>query len=138
MTAEMVKQPWQAALHELYHRSAIDPEFRALCLKDARAAIQRLGEFELPVDFQIRFVEKISELVLPLPPVNGQLELEELDAIAGGAVNVGTGWVPTGTVYMPYGYGYPYTGPSVWPPVDPHTASGLPPLIPPGGPPPGY
>jgi len=137
MTAETQKQPWQAALPALYHRSATDADFRALCLKDARAALQQLGDFELPHDFKLRFADKIEEIVLPLPPANGQLALEELEAVAGGAVNVGTGYGNTNTIYMPYGYP-PYGTPSVWPPVDPNTASGLPPLIRPGGPPPGY
>lgn len=133
------KHPWQAALPILYHRSATDADFRALCLKDARAAIQQLGDFDVPSDVKLRFVEKVDELVLPLPPVaTDALALEELDAVAGGAVNVGTGWSAGGTVYVPYGYPYPYQTPTVWPPVDPSTPSGLPPIIRPGGPPPGY
>jgi hypothetical protein len=138
MTTE-TRHPWQAALPMLYHRAATDAEFRALCLKDARAAIAALGSFEMPDDLRLRFAEKVDELVIPLPPARseGELGLDELDAVAGGAVNVGTGYT-TGTVYSPYGYGYGYGQPSVWPPVDSSTPSGLPPLIQPGGAPPGY
>lgn len=134
------KHPWQAALPMLHQRASTDAEFRALCMKDARAAIQQLGDFDMPAEVKVRFVEKVDELVLPLPPLrSGELGLDELDAVAGGAVNVGTGYTGAATVYSGYGYGYGgYGTPSVWPPVDPNTASGLPPLIAPGGNPPGY
>lgn len=60
---------------------------------------------------------------------------ESLEEVAGGAA----GQVPMGaTIYNRPVYPYPWTGPVVWPPVDPNTASGLPPMIPPGAPPPGY
>lgn len=65
------------------------------------------------------------------------LEMEQLDTVAGGAVNVGTGMVSGSTVYVPYGYPI-YGGAVVWPPVDPNTPSGLPPMVQPGGSPPGY
>lgn len=134
------KHPWQASLPALYHRAAHDAEFRSLCLRDARAAIQQLGDFEISVDLKLRFVEKVDELVIPLPPLAGDhLNLDELDAVAGGAVNVGTGYTSASTVYVPYGMGgYPYGGGGVWPPVDPNTPSGLPPMVKPGGAPPGY
>lgn len=133
------KHPWQVALPELYRRAAHDPEFRALCKRDAREALLSLGHVDVPADLKVRFVEKVDELVIPLPPpTNGQLDLDDLDAVAGGAVNVGGGYTNSSSVYVPYGYGYGYGTPSVWPPVDPNTASGLPPLIKPGGAPPGY
>lgn len=63
---------------------------------------------------------------------NNKLDEGELDQVAGGAViSAPIG----GTVYSGFG---PYGGAVVWPPVDPNTASGLPPLIAPGGNPPGY
>ncbi|NDD29460.1 MAG: hypothetical protein EB084_14460 [Proteobacteria bacterium] len=132
--------PWQAALPALYHRAATDPEFRAICLKDARAALEAMGSVAIPADLRLRFVEHVDELVLPLPPAsNGKLELDDLDAVAGGAVNVGTTYVSGPTVQAAYGYGYGYGYPApVWPPVDPSTPSGLPPLVKPGGAPPGY
>lgn len=68
---------------------------------------------------------------------NRQLDMQALDAVNGGS-NV-EGGIPGPTIYVPNAYpAYPWGTPAVWPPVDPNTASGLPPLLPRGGRPPGY
>lgn len=78
----------RAAIDAVYRRSATDPEFRALALRDARAAIATIDPRPLPPGLAPQFVENkgaVQTLVLP-DPIEGIEELPEeaLEQVAGG------------------------------------------------------
>jgi hypothetical protein len=79
----------EAALAEVARRSSVDPDFRALALKDGASAIAQVAGKAAPDDQKFRFVDNSGkEKVIPLPdPVPDLEELSEaeLAAIAGGA-----------------------------------------------------
>lgn len=79
----------EAVLAEVARRSSVDPDFRALALKDGASAIARVSGKAAPEGQKFRFVDNSgSEKVIPLPdPVPDLEELSEaeLAAIAGGA-----------------------------------------------------
>lgn len=75
------------ALKEVYKRAATDPEFRALALDDAKAAIEEVG-YEAST-WEVRFAEPEEGVddVLFLPPAieePSELSEDELEAVAGG------------------------------------------------------
>jgi len=76
---------------EIARRSSVDPEFRALALKDAASAIARVSGKPAPQDQRFRFVDNSGpEKIIPLPdPVPDLEELSEaeLAAIAGGGTD---------------------------------------------------
>src|SRR5436309_2704484 len=78
----------EAILAEIARRSSVDPDFRALALKDAASAIANVSGRAAPVDQKFRFVDNSgSDKVIPLPdPVPDLEELSdaELAAVAGG------------------------------------------------------
>lgn len=134
MNPSETPRPWQEALGEIYRRSAVDADFRRLCTTDTKSAFQAVGNFDLPADVKLRFIEKPEEILFILPPLaaDGSMSADELDMVAGGT--------PGGAYYpvtYPYGYGYQWgvPGPGMGPA---NTPTGLPPMVPPGGPPPGY
>jgi hypothetical protein len=57
----------QASLNNLLKKSASDADFRAKALNDPAAALKEAG-VELPAGQKIKFVEKLDEIVIPLPP----------------------------------------------------------------------
>ena len=78
------------ALKELYKRAATDPDFRQLALQDPAAAFQEVN-YTIR-DWSIQFVEPKEGVddVLQLPPaieVTPELSEEELEAVAGGAMD---------------------------------------------------
>lgn len=92
MSRVWTKEKVEETLEMLYQRAAIDPEFRRLCLDDAAAALREVGGPEL-LDIPVRFVERLEEQVLVLPPLVLADELDELDElelerVAGGAEGV--------------------------------------------------
>jgi hypothetical protein len=81
-------EQWQAVLKKVYERAATDDAFRARCLSDAKGAIKEIGGEELPANTNVRFVERLEEILLVLPPkraTGGALNDEELEQVAGGA-----------------------------------------------------
>jgi hypothetical protein len=91
---EWTNEELQAVIAEVARRSTIDPDFRALALKDAAAAISMVGGRPAPKDQSFRFVEssgdqKVIALPDPVPDLE-ELSEAELVAIAGGDVRVGT------------------------------------------------
>jgi len=79
----------QHVLAEVARRSATDPEFRALALRDATNAISRINPNALPKDVIFKFVDNSgSTKTIPLPdPVNDasdELSDDELEKVAGG------------------------------------------------------
>ncbi len=78
-------------LMELGSRVALkaetDPEFRALALRDGKAAVEQVACTHLPDGLKIHFVEGHgAEITWGLRPVNksGELSDRELEAVAGG------------------------------------------------------
>lgn len=148
MTASESPRPWQEALGEIYRRAGTDADFRQLCIDNPGAAFAAVGNYVLPADVRLRFIEKPEEIVFVLPPLtatDGSISEEDLDLVAGG-IDVGGGNITTVTPQVPgpmpyYPYGYPYNynwglpGPGMG---SADTPTGLPPLIKPGGAPPGY
>jgi hypothetical protein len=91
--ADWKKDELQAAIAEVARRSTVDPDFRALAVKDAAAAIAKVGGKPAPADQAFRFVENSGDtkvILLPDPvPDLEELSESELVAIAGGDVKVG-------------------------------------------------
>lgn len=75
-------------LSEVLHRTSVDPQFRALAVKDSVAAISKVNPKPLPTDVTFKFIENTGSVkYIPLPePVPGveELSAEELEAVAGG------------------------------------------------------
>jgi len=75
-------------LDQVIKRSMEDPEFRALALHDAHAAIAKVTPKILPPGFTVRFVDNAGAsrtFVLPDPaPIEGALSDTELEQVAGG------------------------------------------------------
>jgi hypothetical protein len=83
----MNQQAWQNTLRTIFERSANDDLFRARCLTDPAGVVREISGGELPANFKFRFVEKLEETVLVLPPrraAEGALSDQELEQIAGG------------------------------------------------------
>lgn len=84
-TSEQIEQ----ALRTITERGMRDAAFRALALKDARAAIGQVTSEPLPGDFKIQFVDNAGHdltIVLPdpAPAAARELKEEELAGVAGG------------------------------------------------------
>lgn len=78
----------QQMLLTITRRSAIDPEFRALALRDGSAAISKITSKPLPKNITYQFVDNSgSKRIVPLPdPVldTDELSDSELEDVAGG------------------------------------------------------
>lgn len=78
----------QQMLLKIIRRTAIDPEFRALALRDGSAAISKVTSKPLPKDITYQFVDNSGHIrIVPLPdPVLDADELSEceLEDVAGG------------------------------------------------------
>ena len=92
----------------------------------------------MPADIRLRFVEKPEEIVFILPPLanaDGSISEDELDMVAGGTGVTGAPQAQYQPYSYTYGYGWGLPGPGMGPA---NTPTGLPPMVPPGGAPPGY
>jgi hypothetical protein len=73
---------------EVLRRAASDASFRRRCLTDPSGAIKEVSGLELPAGVPpVRFVERMEEMVIVLPPLTaGRTELadEDLALVAGG------------------------------------------------------
>jgi hypothetical protein len=81
----------EAVLAEIARRSSVDPDFRALAIKDAASAITKVSGKGAPEGQTFRFAdnsgpEKVIALPEPVPDLE-ELSEAELAAIAGGAGN---------------------------------------------------
>lgn len=78
----------QQMLLKIAQRSAVDPEFRALALRDSAAAIAKVSSKPLPKDISYRFIDNSGSLrVVPLPDPaleSDELSETELEDVAGG------------------------------------------------------
>ena len=76
-------------------RSTVDPEFRALALRDSAAAIAKVSPAGPPVDQKITFVDNsgpVLTIALPDPAPSDQLSEMELESVAGGTVAIQGQW----------------------------------------------
>lgn len=101
MPAKWTNEEMQEVVQEVLRRSSVDPEFRALALKDSASAMAKVTTKSLPSDVSFKFVDnsgKVKTLALPdpLPEITQEdLSEAELEAIAGGSAmttSVATGW----------------------------------------------
>jgi hypothetical protein len=78
----------QHMLLKITRRAAIDPEFRALALRDGTAAIAKVTSKPLPEGITYQFVDNSGRVrIVPLPdPVldTDELSDSELEGVAGG------------------------------------------------------
>lgn len=95
MTTRWSAEEEASIIAELCRRTAVDPEFRGLALKDPAAAIAKMTTKSVPADVAYRFVNRTGD---PLPssdrvrtielpdaiPEAGELSDAELEQIAGG------------------------------------------------------
>ena len=72
--------------NELFRRAAQDASFRRRCLEDPAGAIAEVSGLELPAGApRLRFVERLEERVIVLPPFrSAELADEDLEMVAGG------------------------------------------------------
>jgi hypothetical protein len=73
------------AIKTIIQKSASDADFRARALQDPAAVLLELG-VELAPGEKIRFVDKLDEVVIVLPPANSKEITDEkfLASVAGG------------------------------------------------------
>ena len=85
---EWTEQAQREAQEKIFRMAANDREFRALALKDGRAAVEKATGKTLPPGFKIRFVDPAgSHLTAVLPRAayeEEELAEFELLAVAGG------------------------------------------------------
>ncbi len=71
----------------VFTKAATDPAFRALALRDGKAAVEQVTGGPLPDGLKIHFVEgEGADITWGLPPLHqaGELSDRELEAVAGG------------------------------------------------------
>jgi hypothetical protein len=80
----------EATRREVLRRASADDAFRRRCLENAAAAIREVSGLEPPATGpRIRFVERVEEVVILLPPLHGELSDEDLELVTGGLEDVG-------------------------------------------------
>ena len=89
--------PWneqeiQQTMVEVQRRASADATFRALVLRDPKAAIARVNPKPIPDDVAVRVVDNGGRLTLTLPDSSRDRELsdEELDLVSGGGGLLGS------------------------------------------------
>jgi hypothetical protein len=83
------------AVFQIVRRASVDPEFRALAVKDGNAALAKINP-KLSAGVDLRFLDRTNQnpmrmtltLVLPDLAEAGELSEEELRQVAGGASSV--------------------------------------------------
>jgi hypothetical protein len=88
--AYLTESELESAIREVIKRSVIDPEFRALAIKNGNQAIAKASGKSLPSDTAITFISNQGSagisFVLPDPVGNVELLSEEtLEQVAGGS-----------------------------------------------------
>jgi hypothetical protein len=109
MNQQWTKERWDDTLKQTYTRATTDDAFRKRCLTDAAGAIKEISGWDLAEGMKVRFVEKLEEQVLVLPPsiAVSELSMEELANVAGGVASAsgcdygGPGEAETQTVNCP-------------------------------------
>ncbi len=93
--ADWSNEEFTQVVGEVLRRSSVDPEFRALAVKDPTAAVAKVSPKPLPTGMNLQFHDNAGvtkHVVLP-DPIAGIEELseQELQAVAGGQINVSWG-----------------------------------------------
>jgi hypothetical protein len=101
MIQNSVEKEWQDILLEVSRRTAVDPEFRALALSDAAAAIAQVTTKPIPPSLAVRFVDNTGMTkTIPLPePLFSIQELSdaELELVAAaGSGSISASWTRGG------------------------------------------
>ncbi len=89
---EWTKETSERVLQDVANKSAVDPEFRKLCLSDPKAAIAEVSDIQLPPNFKVRFVEpEGANVTMVLPDAVSEVEFSEadLELVSGGQL---PGW----------------------------------------------
>ena len=82
------REKFQRAYGKVVARAWSDPDFKALLLTDARAALASVG-IEYPADIEVHVRENNAtemNLVLPPQPDENELSEEEVDQISNGSI----------------------------------------------------
>jgi len=66
--SDPTQDQWNTALKAVLKKASRDPAFRAKTITDAATAFKEAAGLELPPQTKIRFVEKVEETVIALPP----------------------------------------------------------------------
>jgi hypothetical protein len=85
-TTQWTQEKWNETITRLMRRAATDADFRARCLRDARAAVKEISGLDLPAQRKLRFAEPQEGLVLMLPPAlapGQELSDAMLESVAG-------------------------------------------------------
>src|SRR5262249_19955531 len=92
----MTDQELNSAVREVLKRAVADPNFRQLAVRDAKAAIAKVSNKNLPQGFEIQFIDNHGKatktVVIPDPVTHPeQLTEEELESVAGGCAATNCG-----------------------------------------------
>lgn len=83
---------WNELFAEVTRRATVDPDFRALALKDGIAALKAVSTRPLPKDVRVNFVDNAGPVkTIPLPaavPEIQELSEVDLELVSGGDVAV--------------------------------------------------
>lgn len=85
----MNEETQRAYLNTILKKTVTDAEFRAKALSDPAAAIKEATGQDLPAGIKVKFVEKLEEVVIVLPPASGSEEITDdavLEKVAGGGM----------------------------------------------------
>ena len=83
----------QEQFQALLSRSATDWDFRQALLNDPRATVGEFTGEPVPDSFDLVFIENKADATIVLPDYEdpeGELSEEDLEAVAGGDISVGT------------------------------------------------
>jgi hypothetical protein len=60
--AILTREELRRAVREIFKRSQVDPEFRALCLSNPHEALRLITGKAVPADFKIQFLDSASDM----------------------------------------------------------------------------
>jgi len=75
------------AMEKLIEKSAVDSEFRKLCLVNPNEALKQIAKKDIPEGFTVKLIENEASVTVVLPEFkgeDGELSDSDLDQVAGG------------------------------------------------------